>query len=382
MIEDKRVAAVVVAAGASQRMGFDKLMVKLNGVEVLRQAVHQLAAHPYVDEIVVVAAGNLQQVKALFTENPCIKPLAFAIGGTTRTHSVLAGVQACRAADLIAIHDGARPFVSQALIGRVMEAAAAMGAAAPAIPLKDTLKQAMEDALVQATVPRQHLYRVQTPQVFARTAFMRALLAVPEAEYDKLTDDCMVMERAGLPVKLVEGEAQNRKITTPDDLVLAQPQMPRLRVGHGYDVHKLAEGRRLVLGGVTVPHEKGLLGHSDADVLLHAVADALLGAAALGDLGRHFPDTDAAYKDADSQELLATVAQCVRSEGFAPVNIDATLVCQRPKLAAYVPAMRANIAKAVGLEVGAVNVKATTEEKLGFTGSGEGIAAHCVALIG
>ncbi len=381
MFEGKTVTAIIVAAGRSARMGFDKLFYPVGGSTVLRLAVGRLDAHPAIDHLVVVGGENIDKVRELFAEDPPQKPLTVVAGGALRTDSVLAGLAACEDAGLVAIHDGARPFVPQALITSVLRAALAAGAAAPALPLKDTVKTAEGD-FVAATLPRETLRAIQTPQIFARAAFVQALAAIPPVEYATLTDDCMVMERAGHPVRLVPGEEENRKITTPQDLrFLAQSTAPALRVGHGYDVHRLVAGRPLVLGGVRVPWEKGLLGHSDADVLLHAVCDALLGAAALGDIGQHFPDSDPAYAGADSLQLLARVGRLLLEKNCAVSNLDATILCQRPKLAPHIPAMRQNIAAALGMEVEAVSVKATTEEGLGFTGTGEGIAAHCVALL-
>jgi 2-C-methyl-D-erythritol 4-phosphate cytidylyltransferase/2-C-methyl-D-erythritol 2,4-cyclodiphosphate synthase len=263
----------------------------------------------------------------------------------------------------------------------VIAAAAETGAAAPAVPERDTVKRE-QNGLVAETLPRAGLMRVQTPQVFERAAFLEALAALGPKEGEQMTDDCMVMEHAGRPVRLVAGAEANRKITTPEDLPVGGEGPAVLpRVGHGYDVHRLETGRRLILGGVEIPFGKGLQGHSDADVLAHAVADALLGAAALGDIGVHFPPGEAAWKDADSMELLARAAAMVRAAGFAPGNIDATLLCEKPRLAPYIPAMRRGLAAALGVAGGAVSVKATTEEGLGFTGTGQGIAAHCVAVV-
>ncbi len=382
MVDGRAVEAVLVAGGSSTRMGFDKLFYKIDGVEVLLLAFRALQSSECVDKIVVVTGEGTQRARALIEGDGPGKPVTFVRGGDCRAASVAAGVAACDAAALVAVHDAARPFVSRQLIERVVCAAAGCGAAAPALPVKDTVKQAREGVVV-ATLLREELAAVQTPQVFDCAAYRQALKAIPAEEWPLLTDDCMVMERAGKQVCLVEGDAANDKITTVADLP-PQPQCSAAgppRVGHGYDVHAFAAGRRLVLGGVEVPFEKGLLGHSDADVLLHAVSDALLGAAALGDIGRHFPDSDPAYKDADSLRLLEEVGGLVGKAGFAPTNLDVTIVCQAPKLAPHILAMRRNIAGALGLSPAAVNVKATTEEGLGFTGRGEGIAAHCVALL-
>ncbi len=379
MIEEKKVTGILVAAGRSARMGFDKLFYRIHGREIVWLSFEKLAANAYVDEIVVVAGESREKLVALLQKQETATPWRVVDGGACRAESVAAGVAAADDAVLVAIHDAARPFVSDAVIARSVEAALRVGAAAPALPMRDTVKQVQED-FVAATVPRDRLAAVQTPQVFRRDAFIQAFAAIPKEEYPELTDDCMVMERAGQPVMLVEGEQTNRKITTQEDLRQG-PEAKRMRVGHGYDVHKLVTGRALVLGGVILTHPKGLLGHSDADVLCHAVMDALLGALGLGDIGAHFPDSDPAYKGACSLRLLEACAEKVRQAGYQVQNVDATLLCQSPKLAPHIPAMRRNMARAMGMEVEDVSVKATTEEGLGFTGHEEGMAAHCVALL-
>ena len=369
------VTAILVAAGASRRMGYDKLSVRLPGGQtVLEASLAAFAAHPAVDQIVLVAGANLPACRALAAR--CAKPCTAVPGGETRADSVRAGLWEAEG-ELVAIHDAARPFVSAAVITAALTEAAAGGAAAPAVPVKDTIKVAAPDGRVIRTPDRTQLYAVQTPQCFSRALYLQALEAVQGEAAHLVTDDASLFELAGLPVRLTRGEYANLKITTQEDL----KGETAMRIGHGYDVHRLGAGRRLILGGVEIPYEKGLLGHSDADVLLHAVADALLGAAALGDIGKHFPDTDPRYKGADSRKLLSEVGALLAKEGYRPCNIDATVLCQAPKLAPYIPEMRQNIAAALGLDVGCVSVKATTEEHLGFTGAGDGIAAHAVAMI-
>ncbi len=380
MIDGNKVTGILVAAGRSVRMGFDKLFYRIRGREIVLLSFERLAASPYIDELVVVAGESRARLEELLRGLDVAKPWRLVDGGATRAESVLAGLAAAEDAALVAIHDAARPFVSEAVIARSVEAGLRVGAAAPALPMRDTVKQLRED-FVAGTLPRGELAAVQTPQVFRRESFAAAFAAIPKGEYPALTDDCMVMERAGLPVMLVEGEQANRKITTQEDL-RQDVETRRIRVGHGYDVHKLVTGRALVLGGVTIAHPKGLLGHSDADVLCHAVIDAVLGGLALGDIGQHFPDTDPAYKGACSLELLEACAGKMRQAGYEVQNIDATLLCQSPKLAPHIPAMRRNLARALGAGAEVLSVKATTEEGLGFTGHGEGIAAHCVALLG
>ena len=381
------ISAVLVAAGASTRMGFDKLSADLGGETVLHRSIRAFAQCPQVDEIVLVAGKNRAFVEAQAAD--CKKPVQIVTGGATRAESAKNGVLAARGT-LVAVHDAARPFVSAAVIEAVLDAAKQCGAAAPAVPVKDTIKQAVRGdgktvpagCRVENTPDRSTLYAVQTPQCFDRAQYLAALEELDAEKARLVTDDCSLFELTGRPVQLTQGDYANRKITTREDLPRPAPkEETKMRIGHGYDVHRLVEGRRLILGGVEIPFEKGLLGHSDADVLTHAVMDAVLGAAALGDIGQHFPDNDPAYAGADSLKLAQHVARILSEHGYGIGNIDATLLCQRPKLAPHIPAMRANLAEAFGLPVDAVSVKATTEEHLGFTGEGLGIAAHAVALI-
>ena len=384
---EKKVSAVLVAAGSSTRMGFDKLSFDLGGETVLHRSIRAFAQCPLVDEIILVAGSNRAFAQQQAAD--CAKPVCVVAGGATRAESAKNGVLAASGA-LVAVHDAARPFVSQQVITAVLEAAARCGAAAPAVPVKDTIKAAVrgsgktvpESCFVHATPDRSTLYAVQTPQCFDRAAYLAALEELDAEKARLVTDDCSLFELTGRPVQLTQGDYANLKITTREDLPRPeQKEEHKMRIGHGYDVHRLVEGRKLILGGVEVPFEKGLLGHSDADVLAHAVMDAVLGAATLGDIGQHFPDNDPVYSGADSLKLARRVAEILKEHGFRIENIDATLLCQRPKLAPHIPAMRRNLADAFGLPVDAVSVKATTEEHLGFTGEGLGIAAHAVALI-
>ena len=383
----KTISAVLVAAGSSTRMGFDKLSFDLGGETVLHRSIRAFDQCPQIGEIVLVAGKNCAFVEQQAVG--CTKPVQIVAGGATRAESAKNGVLAAHG-ELVAVHDAARPFVSPAVIAAVLEAAARCGAAAPAVPVKDTIKQAVpgdgktvpEACLVHSTPDRSTLYAVQTPQCFDRTQYLAALQELDAEKARLVTDDCSLFELTGRSVQLTQGDYANLKITTREDLPRpVQKEETRMRIGHGYDVHRLVEGRKLILGGVEIPFEKGLLGHSDADVLVHAVMDAVLGAAALGDIGQHFPDNDPAYAGADSLELARHVARILSEHGYRVENIDATILCQRPKLAPHIPAMRANLAAAFGLPVDAVSVKATTEEHLGFTGEGLGIAAHAVALI-
>ena len=383
----KTISAVLVAAGSSTRMGFDKLSFDLGGETVLHRSIRAFDQCPKIGEIVLVAGKNRAFVEQQAVG--CTKPVQIVAGGATRAESAKNGVLAAHG-ELVAVHDAARPFVSPAVIAAVLEAADRCGAAAPAVPVKDTIKQAVpgdgktvpEACLVRSTPDRSILYAVQTPQCFDRTQYLAALQELDAEKARLVTDDCSLFELTGRSVQLTQGDYANLKITTREDLPRpVQKEETRMRIGHGYDVHRLVEGRKLILGGVEIPFEKGLLGHSDADVLAHAVMDAVLGAAALGDIGQHFPDNDPAYAGADSLELARHVARILSEHDYRLENIDATILCQRPKLAPHIPAMQANLAAAFGLPVDAVSVKATTEEHLGFTGEGLGIAAHAVALI-
>lgn len=379
----KTCAAVVVAAGSATRMqGIDKMLVPLAGVPVVLRSVRALAASDCIDSLVIVTRTEcMETLRTLCAE--VSKPVTVVAGGASRPESVLAGLAALpEGTELAAIHDGARPLVTQAVIAEAVEAAGRCGAAAPAVPVHDTIKQA-ENGLVRATPERKTLFAVQTPQVFDVKLLKTVLRAAMERGI-ALTDDCSAVEAAGKPVVLTQGCEENLKITTPVDLTLAEAILKRrktMRIGHGYDVHRLTEGRKLILGGVEIPFERGLDGHSDADVLVHALMDALLGAAGLRDIGVLFPDNDPAYKNISSMLLLDRVTQTLERAGYAVGNVDVTVLAQRPKLKDYIPVMRENLARAMKIPLDCVNIKATTEEGLGFTGSGEGIACHAVCLL-
>ena len=379
---------MVAAAGGSTRMGQPKQHIRLGQHPVLIRTLLTLQQVDAIDEILLIARGeDIPHFTALAAEAGVTKLRTAVEGGDTRQASVARGLAALPPqTTLVGIHDGARPLVRGEDVAAVIATAAEMGAAALAVPVKDTLKRTDENGYILDTPDRAGLWRVQTPQVFDRAALCAAMERALAEGWD-FTDDCQLMERAGHPVRLVTGLDTNLKLTTPEDIRLAQAILTidkedkGMRIGHGYDVHKLVEDRPLILGGVTIPYEKGLLGHSDADVLTHAVMDALLGAAALGDIGKLFPDNDPAYAGADSVALLRRVVERVGEEGYTIGNIDATILCQRPKLAPHIPQMREILAAACGVDTACISVKATTEEGLGFTGSGEGIAAHCVCLL-
>lgn len=379
---------MVAAAGGSTRMGQPKQHILLNGLPVLLRTLLTLQQTEAVDEILLIARREDHATFASLAAQHGVKKLQQIVeGGATRQQSVAAGLAALPShATLVGIHDGARPLVTPQAVTAVIEAAARTGGAALAVVVKDTLKRADDAGAVVGTTDRQNLWRVQTPQVFHRDTFCAAMEKALEKGLD-LTDDCQIYEQTGHRVQLVPGEESNLKLTTPEDISLAkallvsQKEIPSMRIGHGYDVHRLVEGRPLILGGVTIPWEKGLLGHSDADVLTHAVMDALLGAAALGDIGGLFPDTDPAYAGADSIALLTRVMALIHEKGYALNNLDVTVLAQQPKLKPHIAAMRLRLADACCVPVERISIKATTEEGLGFTGSGEGMAAHAVCLL-
>jgi 2-C-methyl-D-erythritol 4-phosphate cytidylyltransferase/2-C-methyl-D-erythritol 2,4-cyclodiphosphate synthase len=373
------ITAIIPAAGSSRRMNseINKQFMLIAGQPVLTRSL--LSLEDFVGEILIISRAG--------EENMCRKAaqdltLEWKIipGGDTRQQSVLNGLRTATG-EWVLIHDGNRPLASPSLIRRVVDAARQTGAAIPAVPVVDTIKE-VSQGFVRSTLPRERLWAVQTPQVFQRTLLVNAY-EFAEANNILATDDSSLVEAMGHRVAVVEGERENIKITTPDDLERAQTILGSnvIRVGQGYDVHQLVEGRPLILGGVIIPFEKGLLGHSDADVLIHVIMDSLLGAAALGDIGRHFPDTDPAWAGAHSCELLAHVANLLESQGFSPVNIDATVVAQRPRISPHIPEMIINIASRLKLKQSSINIKATTTESLGFAGRGEGIAAHCVCTV-
>lgn len=385
MMKPTTVTAVIVAAGSSTRMGRPKLLIELCGVPVLQHTLRSFDQSSVTDIVVVAREEDIALFRSL--AEGLQKNVTFVTGGATRQQSVANGIAAVsEQTAFVAIADGARPLITPQEIDKVIETALRTNAAAAAVRCKDTIKQADENGIITATPDRATLWQVQTPQVFSLPLYKEAM-ATAAADGLDLTDDCQLVEHIGAAVTLVETSYENIKITTPEDITVGEAILRQrggkrnMRVGHGYDVHRFTEGRPCILGGVQVPFEMGLLGHSDADVLTHAVMDALLGAAALGDIGKLFPDTDERFKGADSIVLLREVIRRLREGGYTVENIDATVIAQKPKMKDHIGAMRERLAQACEIDVSAVNVKATTEEGLGFTGAMEGIAAHAVCLI-
>ena len=386
-----KTSAVILAGGNGSRMMSDKTkqFMDLFGMTVLERTVFAFAKSSLIDEIIVVVKEDeMAFAKSLFASKKYAKDIKFCVGGDCRAASAKNGFYAVDPdCDFVAIHDAARCLITPEMIDKVVEKAHKNRAATAVCGVTDTVKIVDEDGRITSTVPRNSVYRAGTPQVFEKELYEMALRECRDLSV--ITDDNMLIENISCDVYAVDLGQTNIKITTPEDMEFAknilkgrgEASVSDMRIGHGYDVHKLVEGRKLILGGVEIPHTKGLLGHSDADVLLHAIMDSLLGAAALGDIGRHFPDTSDEYLGISSIHLLTKVSKLINQKGFKVVNVDATVVLQKPKIAEYIPKMVSNIAFALEIPESSVNVKATTEEHLGFTGREEGAAAYSVALL-
>lgn len=378
-----KTAALILAAGMGTRMGgISKASLILDGVPVLLRTARSFQNSTLVDAIVIaVKKDELEWTKELMLKNGISKLIAVVCGKETRQLSAKAAfaVLPKKSYDFVAIHDGARCLITPSQIDKVIAKAHETGASAASYKVTDTLKTA-ENGIISSTVDRTKLYAVQTPQVFSYDLYQKASSSADLTDY---TDDCGLCESIGAEISLVDIGKNNIKLTTREDIMLAHSMLSQgtLRVGHGYDAHRLKEGRKLIIGGCDIPYELGLDGHSDADVLLHAVMDALLGAAALGDIGKHFPPSDDSYKDISSIILLKKTAEILRENGYSVINIDATVVAQKPKLSPYIDSMRKNISEALEIDINSVSVKATTEERMGFTGALEGISSHCVCMI-
>ncbi|CAH0151428.1 bifunctional 2-C-methyl-D-erythritol 4-phosphate cytidylyltransferase/2-C-methyl-D-erythritol 2,4-cyclodiphosphate synthase [Roseomonas sp. CECT 9278] len=375
------IAALLMAAGTGQRFGapVPKQYLPLLGRPVIRHAAEALLREGLVDRLLpVVAPGEEAHVAALLDGLPALPPVA---GGPTRAASVRAGLEvlATDPPAMVLVHDAARPVIPPGTIAALRDALAHAPGAIPAQPVTDTLKRGADGRILH-TVPREGLFRAQTPQAFR----FDVLLAAHRGGDATATDDAALLEAGGLPVALVAGSEHSIKITWPEDLARVEAHLSAHlspRMGTGFDVHRLVEGRPLVLCGVTVPHPLGLAGHSDADVGIHALCDAIYGALAEGDIGRWFPPSEAQWKDADSARFLRHAAGRIAARGGVLANADVTLICERPKITPHAPAMRARLAELLGVPIDAVSVKATTTEQLGFAGRGEGIAAQAAAVV-
>lgn len=405
MYNGKKIAVIIAAAGMGRRVGgpIPKQFMSLGGQPVLAKTAMAFEMMPEIDYIFIVTNEEYMEHCREITKEYGISRLTGIVkGGTERQDSVYNAltetVRMCPDAAYVLIHDGARPFVSREVIMNVIQSTIQNGAAVACVPMKDSLRKLETSAAgsentgeagentaacnagetgafrESRAVDRSEYFAVQTPQGFRTSELLHAYeKAAADGYYG--TDDASLAERAGIRVAIAGGDYANIKITTREDIPMES------RVGTGFDVHKFEEGRKLILGGVEIPYEKGLAGHSDADVLLHALMDALLGAAALGDIGRHFPDTDDKYRGISSLKLLEHVAGLLKSEGYSIGNVDVTIIAQAPKIAPHIEDMRENIARILKLEKSRINIKGTTTERLGFTGRKEGIAAEAVCSI-
>ncbi|MGY3036054.1 2-C-methyl-D-erythritol 4-phosphate cytidylyltransferase/2-C-methyl-D-erythritol 2,4-cyclodiphosphate synthase [Bradyrhizobium sp. USDA 4354] len=387
MAKSQRTAVVLVAAGRGLRAGAGgpKQYREIGGVPVIYRAMEAFSRHP--DVFAVQPVVNPDD-GAMFTAAVAgLKHEAPTNGGATRQASVLAGLEALakHKPDIVLIHDAARPFVSEGVISRAIEAASRTGAAIPTLPVTDTIKVTGESGNVEDTPDRARLRIAQTPQSFRFDVILEAHRRAARDGRSDFTDDAAIAEWAGLTVATFEGDVANMKLTTPEDFVREEArlaaQLGDIRTGTGYDVHAFGEGDHVMICGVRVPHTKGFLAHSDGDVGLHALVDAILGALADGDIGSHFPPSDAKWKGASSDQFLKYAIERVTARGGRVANLEVTLICERPKIGPLRDTMRARIAEISGVDISRVAVKATTSERLGFTGREEGIAATASATI-
>lgn len=383
------VSVVIPAAGLGSRMGakMPKQYLLFDGESLLHHTLKVFAQIPSVVEVVIAcssayAESILAENKKLFSPEVIFRTVE---GGAERQDSVRNALLSGIKGSLTAIHDAVRPNFDEELMFRACDAAYTHGAAIPALPARDTIKESTDGISVDRTIPRNRIWLAQTPQVFQTKLIINAHQRAFEDGYFG-TDDASLVEHVGQKVFLVQGKAENIKITEPSDLIYLDQTMNKsgstdIRIGYGYDVHRLEHDRPLILGGIHVPHEKGLLGHSDADALLHSITDAIIGALALGDIGSHFPDTDPAYKNMDSSLFLKKAAELAIERGYKVSNLDATIVAEKPKLRTHIDAMRQNIADIIDIEVDRISVKATTSERMGFVGRQEGMAAMATVLM-
>jgi 2-C-methyl-D-erythritol 4-phosphate cytidylyltransferase / 2-C-methyl-D-erythritol 2,4-cyclodiphosphate synthase len=382
-----QVAAVVVAAGRGSRAGGDlpKQFRRIGGETILRRALFILVKHGNVGAVQpVIHAEDLDLFRAATTNIDVLPPV---FGGATRQASVRAGLEALesRKPDIVLIHDAARPFASASLISRAIAATERTGAGVPALAVTDTVKTVDAAGHVGKTLDRNTLRLIQTPQGFSFAAILDAHRRAAAEAIENFTDDAALAEWAGMTVSVFAGEPGNIKITDAEDFARAEAMqfaaLSDVRIGTGIDVHAFGPGDHVTLGGVRIPHDRELVGHSDADVALHALVDAILGALAEGDIGVHFPPSDPQWRNASSNRFLAFAVERVKARGGRIAHLDLTIVCEGPRIGPHRDAMRRMIAEFAGIDAGRVAVKATTSEKLGFTGRGEGIAAYATATI-
>src|SRR6476646_5845245 len=382
-----QIAAVVVAAGDGVRAGGDlpKQFRRIGGETLLEHALSAFVKAPNIAFVQpVTRSKDLALVRTLTSGMKVLAPVS---GGVTRQASVFAGLEALlpHSPDIVLIHDAARPFASASLIARAIEAAEKTGAAIPALPVNDTVKRVDQSGIVEATLDRNFIRLVQTPQAFAFPPLLEAHRRAAAQGRSDFTDDAALAEWAGIKVSVFAGEPGNIKLTTPEDFARAEAiqsdALGDVRTGSGLDVHAFGPGDHVTLGGIHIPHNQALTGHSDADVALHALTDAILGALADGDIGAHFPPSDPQWRGASSDRFLVFAVDRVRARGGLIAHLDLTIVCEFPRISAHRDTMRANIARLARIDTERVAVKATTSEKLGFTGRGEGIVAQATATV-
>ncbi len=393
-----KVAAIIPAAGSGIRMGLPapKQFFELDGTPILIRTLQVFQQVESVGLIIVVVPQAIcDWVEEQVRRFHLAKVFKVVAGGKHRQDSVLAGLKALpREVEFVLVHDGVRPFVPVSVIENCLKQAEKEGAAMAAVPVKDTLKAVSPEKEIEKTIDRSGVWQAQTPQAADVALLKKAFAEAAKDEGFIATDEAALLERINIPVHVVEGSEKNIKITRPEDLILARAILMEshnekgngeksclYRTGYGFDAHRLVADRPLILGGVAVPHEKGLLGHSDADVLTHALCDAMLGGVGAGDIGQHFPDTDMRFKDINSLDILESVSHMVADRGYVLYNADITVVAQQPKLAKYFAEMKKNLAAACRVEPPSINLKATTTEGMGFEGREEGISAHAVVML-
>ncbi len=383
------IGAIIPAAGQGKRMGGqgNKLLLELAGTPILVCTIKVFDACPYISEIIIPAAvQDVPIIQSMLHKVKLSKKIVVTEGGLERQDSVYKGIKALSPEiDRVVVHDGARPLLTVEELNCFLEETQDFDAAIMAVLLKDTVKKVDHQNWVLETPPRELLRAVQTPQVFTQSLLEKIHnQATQEGFYT--TDDASLLEWHGYQVKVFPGSYENIKVTTPEDLLMAETILRRrrgkdMKIGQGYDVHALVEGRMLIMGGIEIPHDKGLLGHSDADVLVHAIMDALLGACALGDIGKHFPDSNIRYKGISSLKLLGEVVNLIREQGYVIGNLDSSIIAQKPKFAPYIEKMRVNLAEALDVDINRISIKATTTEQLGFEGREEGISAQAIVCL-
>ena len=383
------VTAIIAAAGEGRRLGaaLPKQLLDIGGRSILERSVAAFAGHERIDDVIVVLPASLAASPPAWMQASRESPRVQIVAGGARRQDSVANAfdRVASDSDVVLVHDAARPFVSRDLISRAIDAASEHGAAIVALPVRDTVKRVDVSGgrpVIAGTIARESVYLAQTPQAFRREV-LRAAVALGRSGIDA-TDEAMLAEQAGHRVHIVEGDPANVKITTTDDLDAARQRTSPAgvgRIGTGYDLHRLVDGRPLIIGGVTIPSTTGALGHSDADVVCHAVIDAVLGAACAGNVGQHYPDTDLRWKGASSIAMLRDALGHVTRRSLAVENVDVTVVLERPKIAPFIPEIRARLADALGIDVERVSVKGKTNEGVDAVGRGEAIAAHSVALL-